>query len=327
MHLRVTAAGILMFLLASGAPAVAQDGDAGQIGSTARIGQGARGMAMGSAFTAIADDETGIYYNPAGVVQVREPILGFAWRVMPFMDRKQGYFNAAVPLRDGASMGFSWVYSGVGDIAERNSQGVAGDVFAFHENLLTLSFAKIFGDVIAVGGAMHFVNQTLFDVAANAVGLSAGLHLRFDRKQRRPFPDALQRLTVGLAMQYAGLTLRFDSKDYYEPRGIGNGTISAEEFPLVVRGGLAYRLLSGRTLLLSAEGTWVEDQHLRGYFGAEWSVERRLMLRAGMAQTDPTFGLGLRQTWGKILLGLDYAFITSPVGEDPDHILSLSVAF
>ena len=66
---------------------------------------------MGSAFTAIADDESAIYYNPAGIAQVRRTSLGFAWRVMPLLDRKQGYFQVAFPLREEATMGFAWVSS------------------------------------------------------------------------------------------------------------------------------------------------------------------------------------------------------------------------
>jgi hypothetical protein len=46
-----------------------------------------------------------------------------------------------------------------------------------------------------------------------------------------------------------------------------------------------------------------------------------------MAQADPTFGVGLRQRWGGTHLALDYAFLTSPVGDDPDHVVSLGIGF
>ena len=35
------------------------------------IGLGTRAMGMGGAFTAVADDESAFYWNPAGITQVR----------------------------------------------------------------------------------------------------------------------------------------------------------------------------------------------------------------------------------------------------------------
>jgi len=318
---------VVILILALAAPALAQTGDAGQLGATARIGQGARALGMGQAFTAVADDESGIFYNPAGVALVRTPTLGFAWRAMSLLDRKQGYFSVAIPLREEASIGFSWVYSGVGDIVERNVQGIAGETFSYNENFVSMAFAKIFGPILSVGGAIHFVNQSFFDVSANAIGLSFGVHAAFDRKSRRGYSDFLQRLTLAASVQHAGMTLRFDSEDYYGPRGQGSGGSTSDAYPIVVRGGAAYRLLGGRNLIVSAEGTYVKDQHARAYAGAEWAPDPRLMLRAGVADTHPTFGLGIRQTWGSRLLALDYAFLTSPVGESGEHVISLGIGF
>lgn len=309
------------------APALAATGDAGQIGSTLRIGQGARALGMGQAFTAVADDESSLFYNPAGLAQLRRPAVGFAWRVMPDLDRRQGYVNAAVPLREQAALGVSWIHSGVGDIVERNSQGAAGETFTFAENFFTLSFAKQFGRVVTLGGSVHYVQQDLLDVSAGSVGLSVGVHARFDREARRPYSAFLQRLTLGAAVQHAGMTLRFDSGDYYKPRGLGDGSTTSETYPVVVRVGGAYRFLANRNLLVSLEGTWVEHQHARLYAGAEWKLEEHLLLRGGLADLNPSLGLGLRQSWGGKVILLDYAFVTSPAGVDPDHVLSLGVMF
>ena len=142
----------LAVLLLPHTPIWGAEGDAGQIGATLRLGQGARALGMGSAFSAVANDPSGIYYNPAGLTQVRHPGVGFAWRVMPLLDRKQGYFQASIPLREEATLGFAWVHSGVSDIVERSTTGAAGETFGFSENYLTLAFAKLFGRVVSVGG-------------------------------------------------------------------------------------------------------------------------------------------------------------------------------
>jgi hypothetical protein len=169
---------------------------------------------MGQAFTAISDDESCLFYNPGGLAQVRRPTVGFAWRVLPDLDRRQGYFSAAIPLREQAALGVSWIHSGVSDIVERNTQGAAGETFGFSENFFTLAFSKQFGRVLTLGGSVHYVQQSLFDVSAGSIGLSVGFLARFDREARRPYSPALSRLTLGGAVQHAGITMRYDSGDY-----------------------------------------------------------------------------------------------------------------
>lgn len=316
----------IFWLLACCASVSAASGDAGQLGSTMRLGQGARALGMGQAFTALSDDESALYYNPGGLTQMRRPGVGFAWRVMPDLDRRQGYATAAFPLREQASLGVSWVHSGVGDIVERNSQGAAGETFSFAENFFTLTFAKQFGRVVSLGGSIHYVNQALFNISAGGIGLSAGVHARFDREARRQYSSFLQRLTLGAAVQHIGMSLRFNSDEYYEPRG-QQGRDTTESFPLVVRGGASYRLLSERQLLVSVDGSWVEDQHARLYAGAEWKLQSILFLRAGLADLEPSLGFGLHPTWGGRVIHLDYAFVANPAGIDADHVLSLGVTF
>ena len=45
------------------------------------LGIGARAMAMGSAYTAVSDDLSAIYYNPAGLTQIErhEVMVGYLW--------------------------------------------------------------------------------------------------------------------------------------------------------------------------------------------------------------------------------------------------------
>jgi long-chain fatty acid transport protein len=49
-------------------------------GSLNTSGQGARALSMGGAFTAVADDPSAVYYNPAGICQIddSEIMLGVA---------------------------------------------------------------------------------------------------------------------------------------------------------------------------------------------------------------------------------------------------------
>ena len=59
---------IIGCLLASGA--LAQE-DGGQAGAFLSYGVGGRALGMGRAFVAAADDASGVYWNPAGILGVK----------------------------------------------------------------------------------------------------------------------------------------------------------------------------------------------------------------------------------------------------------------
>ena len=52
-------------------PVHPQDGKGGQAGAFLRIGVGSKAMAMGRAFTGLANDVSSIYWNPAGIGMLR----------------------------------------------------------------------------------------------------------------------------------------------------------------------------------------------------------------------------------------------------------------
>ena len=46
-----------------------------------KIGAGARAIALGSAFVAVADDASAVYWNPAGMTQLSGPVISLADRI------------------------------------------------------------------------------------------------------------------------------------------------------------------------------------------------------------------------------------------------------
>ncbi|MBD3179929.1 MAG: hypothetical protein GF417_10180 [Candidatus Latescibacteria bacterium] len=64
-------------IMAGAGAARAGSGEAGSGGEFLRYGAGARAMAMGGAYTALADDATAVFWNPAGLAQLSRPSLQF----------------------------------------------------------------------------------------------------------------------------------------------------------------------------------------------------------------------------------------------------------
>ena len=63
---------IAILLLVSGV-VLAEDGEGGYAGAFLRIPMGARPVAMGGAYTAIANDGAGSFYNVAGITGINQP--------------------------------------------------------------------------------------------------------------------------------------------------------------------------------------------------------------------------------------------------------------
>ncbi|MGH8005340.1 MAG: PorV/PorQ family protein, partial [Limisphaerales bacterium] len=93
---------LLFFLAALPLSVFAQDG--GYAGAELRMGLGARAVALGEAFTAVADDGSASFFNPAGAAWIEKRMFSASYRVLEF-DRRQGYLSLIVPLQKEAGIG------------------------------------------------------------------------------------------------------------------------------------------------------------------------------------------------------------------------------
>src|SRR5579885_570662 len=103
------------------AAALAVNASAAGVGTTGaqflQSGVGARPLAMGSAFTAVADDANAIYWNPGalGSLTTREATLSYN---SLFQDQNQGFVGAVVPSKAG-TFAASVDYLVISNIAKR----------------------------------------------------------------------------------------------------------------------------------------------------------------------------------------------------------------
>src|SRR5262245_2895015 len=71
-----------------------------------KIGQGARAAAMGESFTAIADDSTAVFWNPAGLAQLNRFQVQFTHNEW-VDDFRHEYFGLAGPWEGGWALAYS----------------------------------------------------------------------------------------------------------------------------------------------------------------------------------------------------------------------------
>lgn len=312
------------------------------------LGGGARAMAMGGAFAAIADDATATFWNPAGLANF-DKLQAFPrdWQMIFMHSERFGdlvdynYFSAAFPLRQGESAwGVTFIHLGVDDIRiipwesgmigndDGDDRIENGEIINFDYTDFPLESANDFAlfatyaqnmSFGAVGASVKLIrNDQVTGVSSIGIGLDFGF-----------MKSGLWRdLLLGAKLQ--------DATGTYISWSTGN----REYIYPALKVGLAYPFFIKRVdsrLLIAVDGDfryenrrgaaqfWVGRASTDFHIGAELVIRDIVSLRGGLDMDRPTAGAGfmLRDfgPWG-ITLGLDYALLVHDV-LDTTHRVSL----
>ena len=180
---------------------------------------GARGIALGSAYSSITDDISSIWWNPAGLGFIRsnEVLLNV---VDYTMDLTYSYAAGAFPLADGKIVvGGFFGYLDVPDIeitTVSRPEGT-GSTYNAYDFQMGGSFAYNFSDRFVGGLSAKYVHQDMWgNMGANAFAIDAGAiyHTEFMDREIR-FAFAIQNL--GTNMTFSGPNLL----ENIGPQGLG----------------------------------------------------------------------------------------------------------
>ncbi len=259
----------------------------------------ARASGLANAYTALSDDASGAYWNPAGLARLHAIETSFLYTRI-FLHTDYGYLSFVYPLDERNIFGLS-VLALQSAEAERTSQwSLSGVKFHELENVFFLTYAKKFNSFIDGGLNLKIVNQEIADYSTRGVGMDLGVKYYFSK-----------RITYGLSMQNlipAELQLNEEK----------------EKFPLNIKFGIICSYLKNRLL-------WPSDLNLLDPLGKYkvfyWSsgVEYKLfplfVLRVGISYKEIAAGFGLRTN----NFNFDYAVSSHRI--DLTHRLSVAYRY
>jgi hypothetical protein len=294
---------------------------AGTAGSFARMGFGARGLAMGNSLTAVTKGDLNPYYNPAVSAFVVNRSASATFTFLS-LDRSLNFLNYIQSVKPTAGISFGLINAGVGNIDGRDGDGNHTENYSTYENQFFLSFSNKVHERVSFGVTIKLYHSKLFDeVKTTTVGFDLGVCVVI-----------LDNLTGGIAIQDLGSKYIWDTKDIYpDPYGM----TTTDYFPNLRRIGLAYSIPGWKSLITaefenSSEGTNI----LRG--GIEVNPLEYLSIRSGIDRIDfsdeatgakPSFGFAVRKPIGEYTPTLSYAFVAEPFAPRSFHILTLTVTF
>jgi hypothetical protein len=138
-----------------------------------RMGVGARALAMGGAFTAIADDATAAYWNPSGLVKIENIEATFMYAANMAVDRQLNYFAYTHWLGMGG-LGVSWLNAGMSDMPLYDDIGTHGGTEDFGANAIMFSYGMELSTLM-VGGTVKILHQAVMgEDSETGFGLDLG---------------------------------------------------------------------------------------------------------------------------------------------------------
>ena len=292
-----------------------------------RIGVGARPLGMGGAFVSLADDASGMVWNPAGAAQVEKAAVHLDHAALFQGLAQYNAVSASFLVQPELAVGVSWIRLGVDEIPRYNAlQGTRLDRYTTGRNRSTGEPEGYFQDnenavLVTVAKSMHFdfrvgpgfnkidvpldvsfgvtgktIHQNLDDHRGSGQGVDAGILASIPTLVHTS-GNVLARFNLGAAIRDAArTTLVWDTdskhRDQIDPAFV-LGASYQHHLPV-----------------LKADVTVAVDREMGDYdawyYGAEMSVFNRIALRAGMSDEHFTAGAGIQ--WGGVRV--DYAFIS-----------------
>ncbi len=256
------------------------------------IGPGARGIAMGSAHTALSDGADSLYWNPAGLARMEKPEFMADDAELPQSTRLNDAF-VAVPLKLGVvAAGAS--YLSQSGLDGRDVNGVPTGGFSASDGSGMLGYA-LKTDLVDVGASVKYIRSHIGSTQAQSFAIDAGVKRAFG-----PF-------TLAAALRNAGPGMKFEDETDDLPLRLAFG--AAYKFD--DHGALTAEFVNGPRGGGSTGAAGAEVQVLKGvFFRAGYSSQTQSTQSAGFDSiSGVTFGFGLKQPrWS-----FDYA--AAPMGE------------
>jgi hypothetical protein len=293
----------LFILIVGVSAAFSQAGNTGF--SFLKVGVGGRAMAMGEAYTAIADDPTAVFYNPADLTLANNAQVMLMHRSW-IQDTQTDFLGAQTSVGD-FSFGFGINATSVNDIEYREVPGAALGTFDSHNASIAFAAAYSFDSTLAVGAAVQYLYEKIFADEASGYGLNFGI----------VYTTPLDGIRLGASID-----------------NLGSSGVLVEEattLPEVIRAG------AGKTqeldaihsdLTVSAEVVSYTGENLtHEQFGAELLYEHKFAMRAGY-QTNyeaKSISAGVGVKLG--MLNVDYAYVPFQYDLGTTNTLSLGFSF
>jgi hypothetical protein len=236
-----------------------------------RFGPNPRVAGLSEAFSAVADDETALFYNPAGLSNIKSGIVSLShteWFEDIRIDNIAFGYEISRDIGIGAGLTHMWMPG----IEGKNSLGQSIGSIDVSSSVANLGVSYNLHPALSMGLGVKYFQDKLASYSASGVGFDLGFLLK----------TFISGLSTGLSVQNIGGGISYDKEK--------------QKIPLTIRGGLAYKIYSSN-ILISLDVVKSIDTDVNVHFGAEYILLNQFSISIGnrFSQTElftPAFGAG-----------------------------------
>jgi hypothetical protein len=254
-----------------------------------KIDVGARAAGMGGAYTAIANDATGMCWNPAGLCEIGQrevSIIHNQW----FEDIKHGFTGYVQPVKGDRAVGVGIVGLFVDDLERRSSAAIEHEgTFKADDFALIIGYSQQMDANLCGGVNLKIIHQSIDREDGYGAAVDGGVI----------YSCKTSGLKVSAVMQNLGPRMKIYRQRF--------------SLPLIFRVGTAYRIPNQRVLVCTQISKPM-DNHATLHFGAEYNVTKTVALRCGyrykIGEPEHEFLSTLTGGIGVVMgsIQLDYAY-------------------
>lgn len=277
---------------------------------------GVQAMAMGNAFTAIANDGSALFWNPAGLTFKNDLEFTFM-RSLMHEDRSKSYGAIVIPFSRITISG-GWLGFLVNDIEARDSADNLIDHFQSSENvfLFGAGVALIYTSPVKLcfGITGKYLYNTLFGYKSTGMGMDIGMKFSLS------FSAAIDKIELGAVMKNIETSAKWNTASEYK-----------DIIPKQYLVGLAFTMAEGGSYLkVIGEAKYSENEtklDIENYhFGSEIKLRNMefLRLRGGYTEGHFTLGAGIKFWKDRSSVILDYAFTPDALSTEGMHNFGIS---
>ena len=278
-----------------------------------KIQIGSRATAMGGAFTGVANDESSLYYNPAGIAALDGKRFWAGYHNNIF-EMQSGFLGYIHPIGQSRKIGLYIDYLNYGDLVRTDINGIEDGTFSGSDMLFGAAYAMEVAPQLSFGGAIKFIYEKIDTNLATGFAIDVG----------GKYTLGDERTSLGLMIQNLGMQLSAftDGGEKYP-------------LPLYIRGG-ASSYLKGLPLLVAGDLIFPTDNDIYFSLGTELLNLKPLYVRLGWTN----FGLnyktgsskddlaGLSAGFGVEYRRMQISYAISPQSElGTSHRITLSGGF
>lgn len=284
-----------------------------------KLNVGPRAIAMGGAYTSVADDILSTYWNPSGTAEIKSNEVFFNHTDL-YLDIKHDYAAFATNLSDLGTLGaFVSVLSMGEEIVRttRQPEGT-GEYFDAGALVIGLNYSRFLTENFAIGFNAKYVNEYIWHMSASGFAIDVGTMYKI---------QVLNELRIAASISNFGTKMQLSGWDITTtiPSGGGNRDfvpvnyeLDKFDLPLLFRFGISSDIIKAESnrLTLTFDAVHPNDHSEYINSGFEYAWEEIVFIRGGYnslfevnSEKGLTLGFGLNyRLLDLVKIKLDYAY-------------------